>query len=126
MNVQTSRPSARLLHHISELTGHQQFSLTRHHIDLNLKRIPSDARPRKPAHNANLIRLIGILIGNLLFAEVFFQGTFSVTGISCFAVFEKLTCGLPADVSDAALEVADSRLSGIIVNDPDQGLVGES
>ena len=68
-----SRLSGGFLHHITQLSGHQKASLARHHIDLYFQGVSSHAGPGKSSHNSYLILVVGVLILDLLAAQVFFQ-----------------------------------------------------
>ena len=58
----------RFLHHIAHLSGQLKLAFSRHHIDLDLQGIAPHAGPGQAADDPDLILLIGVLKGDLLFA----------------------------------------------------------
>ena len=61
------------LHDITHLSCHLELSITRHYIHFDLKCVAADACPRKTSYDSDLVLLIGILEGDLLFSEILLQ-----------------------------------------------------
>ena len=106
----------RLLHHISKLPGQQELSLPRHYIYLDLQGISSYAGPGQATYDSYLILFVGIRKGYLLFSQVFFQIVLRYLN-GAFLILKKLSCCLSAYIPNPTLQIADSRLPGIIMDD---------
>ena len=106
----------RLLHHVSHLAGHFKLAFSRHHIDLDLQCVSPCAGPGQTSDNSYLVLLIGVLKGNLFFSQIFFQIRFCGPNTRFF-ILQIFSCRFSADIPNPPLQVSNSRLSGIIVND---------
>ena len=106
----------RLLHHISHLTCQLQITLSRHHLQLQSE-VCRRLRWSMPVRGQFLPHpLIGILKVTRSLPR-YFSRPDSVTRIAFLFVFQKFSCSLSADVSNPALQVSNTGLSGVIVND---------
>ena len=112
------------LHDITHLSCHLKLSIARHYIHFDLKCVAADACPRETSHDSDLVLLIGILEGDLLFSEILLK--ISLCDMhSFFLLFQKLPRRFSADLTDPALQISHTGLSRIVVDDLLQRLVAE-
>ena len=102
------RSARRLLHHIAELSGQEEFPFSRHRIDFDLQRVAAYTRPCQTAYDPDVILGVLFLVCVTFPPKIFFQILLCDTDTLCI-IFEKFPRGFPADLANLAFKLADSR-----------------
>ena len=92
----------RLLHDVAQLTGQLEFTLARHHVDLDFQRISSHTRPCKSAHDPDLIGLTAHILAVFFLAEILLKIAHRHIDRAAFS-FVDLTRRLARNLPDPAL-----------------------
>ena len=103
----------RLLHNVAELACQQKIPLAGHQVDLDLQRHTADRSPGEPAHDTDLVRIVG-RIHSVLFGAEKISEILPGHLHTLFLLLQDHSGSLPADMSDLPLELAHTGLTRIL------------
>src|SRR5207249_331880 len=108
------RPSG-LLHHLAELAGDGQVSLSRVRSRLDEQDVTSYGRDGEPGRDARVGRAFAHFAGEPAGTEPLARQLLLDADLARVALGD-LPCRLPAEVGDPPLEAADARLARVLAD----------